>query len=129
MSWANLKAARRYRFLNEQKAPELSRTGPSTGEVWVAPPHRCTWLRRSELGCRISSCHLPALGSPSTIPGIGRPSSSGRNLAAEGLVARPACDPANQGVRPSPIMDHDVANQKARVYVNNAQVGTWYTAE
>jgi hypothetical protein len=66
--------ARRYRFLNEQKAPELSRTGPSTGEVWVAPPHRCTWLRRSEPGCRISRCHLPALGSPSTIPvSVARP--------------------------------------------------------
>ena len=36
-------------------------------------------------------------------------------------------DPANQGVRLSRIMDHGVANQKARVYVNNAQVGTWYT--
>jgi hypothetical protein len=36
-------------------------------------------------------------------------------------------NPANQGVRLSRIMDHGVANQKARVYVNNAQVGTWYT--
>jgi hypothetical protein len=36
-------------------------------------------------------------------------------------------DPANQGVRLSRIMDHGVANQKARVYVNNVQVGTWYT--
>jgi len=36
-------------------------------------------------------------------------------------------NPANQGVRLSRIMDHGVANQKARVYVNNAHVGTWYT--
>ena len=36
-------------------------------------------------------------------------------------------NPANQGVRLSRIMDHGVANQKARVFVDDAQVGTWYT--
>lgn len=38
-----------------------------------------------------------------------------------------AVNSSNQGVRLSRIMDHGVANQKAKVYVNNVLVGTWFT--
>ena len=66
------------------------RTVRSTGQVWVSTPRRCTWLRRSQRGCRTSRGHLPTPGSRSTM---------GVNPPPRGRVAHRRPQPNAAGVR------------------------------